>query len=82
MDAPVFKVYPNPNNGSFILEIDNNHNEIFAEIINMQGQIVFAKTISKYSESVEFNDLTISSGMYLLKLSSGENLKTIKMIVK
>ncbi|MBN2778123.1 MAG: N-acetylmuramoyl-L-alanine amidase [Bacteroidales bacterium] len=82
MDAPVFKVYPNPNNGSFVLEIDNNHNEIFAEIINMQGQIVFAKTISKYSESVEFNDLTISSGMYLLKLSSGENLKTIKMIVK
>ncbi|MDD4149287.1 MAG: N-acetylmuramoyl-L-alanine amidase [Bacteroidales bacterium] len=77
-----FVIYPNPNNGDFTLIISNKQNDIVAEIINLQGQVLRSKKIQSNTDKVEFNGLNMSSGIYLLKLSSNEQVIIEKIIIQ
>ena len=69
-------VYPNPNNGNFILEYTLNNSENFQfEIYNVLGQMVFDSTLettSSKGERVEVHK-PLSSGVYLWRVESGKN---------
>ncbi|MCK4664484.1 MAG: choice-of-anchor J domain-containing protein [Bacteroidales bacterium] len=75
-------IYPNPNQGLFNLEIFSNNNTDFAiEIINVQGQVVYSKNIlnvSEYSENIDISGF--SKGFYYLKVNTGNEVKTRKLI--
>jgi hypothetical protein len=63
-----FKVYPNPNNGMFTIEIENPAKDAEIEVFNSLGQIV--KKVDRV-EKVNLFDLDVSSGIYLLKMKNG-----------
>jgi hypothetical protein len=78
-DSPV--LYPNPNNGSFTIEIQNADSEkVSFEIFDSFGKPVFVGyTIEN---RIEINLTNLSSGLYLVKIHSAKYDETLKFIKK
>jgi large repetitive protein len=68
-------VLPNPNNGTFSIEAARSGR---IEIINCLGETVHAQTIVKGKNNVSY--VNCSGGIYFVKFSSGNSVKTIKIV--
>lgn len=88
-DSSLFvKVFPNPNNGLFTLEINMANTtvaeQIKIELINTVGQIVYQKLVSSndgyINEHVELES-TIPIGVYFLKITVGNKIETSQLIL-
>ena len=76
-----FKVYPNPNNGNFVLELNKqNYNSLDSiEIFTINGQLILKKTnLSNYNTI----DLNVSTGVYFLKLNIEGQINYKKIVVE
>jgi len=62
-----FRVYPNPSSGDIHLELPgkNIQNPLLANVYNMQGQMVFTKTLAPVERDLYLN---LPSGMYVLRV--------------
>lgn len=78
-------IFPNPNSGSFTLEIEQ---EILREAINLtiynsNGQIMMNKPIfstdQKITEKIELEN--VSRGIYLITVTSGNELFKSKLMI-
>ena len=64
-----FKIYPNPNNGSFFLASNNSEQSIRSlQIFSLQGKLLFDQKITSSNQEIKTDAL--SAGIYLLKLES------------
>lgn len=76
------KIYPNPNNGLFQLELNLNKNEeLNLNLFNVLGQNLFTKK-EFFEEGVNIITLDLvhlSQGIYWLKLNGNEFNKTVKI---
>ncbi len=71
------KLYPNPNNGKFMLDFGNlKATEV--KIINSMGQLIF----KKYDLKSQYFDLVLNSGVYFIQIQSDNYNKTIKFVVR
>jgi len=72
-------VYPNPNNGSFTIEL---HNSTIARlhILNLQGQVVY-QSGSESEERVEVN-LDVDPGIYFLQIENENGMVTKKIVIQ
>lgn len=79
------KIYPNPNNGSFILSFNNVYSEaIDLSISDIKGQVVYKEMIVGPIGTYE-NTVSVESfrpGIYLLKIVSSSGLYTRKLVVR
>ena len=78
-------VYPNPNNGVFTLNVSTtNVKELEVKVMNIQGQIVFAKNnfdnISNVKEQIDLSNN--ANGIYFITVTSDKGVKTHKVIVQ
>ncbi|KAA0265099.1 MAG: T9SS C-terminal target domain-containing protein [Chlorobiota bacterium] len=78
--------YPNPFNPSTVIEFSLSvANEVELVVYNMLGEIV-AKPVSGYLQAgrhtVRFDASNLPSGIYLYRLTSGNNLVTKKMVLQ
>ena len=64
-----FKLYPNPNSGSFTIEIDNSVKDVSIEIFNLLGQRV--EKVERV-EKVTLMDLVLAEGIYLVRVKNGD----------
>ena len=71
-----FSIYPNPVTNQ--LQIITALNKYDIHIYSIQGQLV-SKSVSR-SGSMSFDYSTFTSGMYLMKLSSDQNIQTFKIV--
>lgn len=72
------KVYPNP-----VENIINIHNENLiknVQIFDMTGKLVYTKTVNAKKSSLELSHL--SSGAYILKIITGNNSESVKILKK
>ncbi len=67
--SPEFKIYPNPTNKNFVIELEKPKNAKL-EICNSIGQSVKSAIIYSEKTTVEINDLP--EGIYILKVSANE----------
>ena len=80
-----FNIYPNPNNGTFNLnlEVDIN-NKVLIQLFDVRGRLVSAKkyatTKTSFSEKITFENT--SSGLYLLKVINGKKQTIQKLLIK
>lgn len=73
------KLYPNPNNGDFTVELKNtNSDKISIEVFDLFGKSVFKGNTTE--ESFRLNLPNLSSGLYLVKVSSNTYNETLKFI--
>ncbi len=74
-------LYPNPNNGTFTIKMDdsffNNTGEV--EVYNALGQCIRRMSVNEIQSDVE---LTVTNGYYIVKITSGNNVAIKKMIVQ
>jgi len=70
-------VYPNPNSGEFIIELNNGLNKT-VEISDVTGRIILSNTSTKDKINVNINSL--SNGIYYVKIQSEKTMNIIKVI--
>ncbi len=75
-------LYPNPNNGSFKIKADYNNIESI-QVIDILGRVRYEELLQpkalKYGKQFDINSL--NSGLYFVRLVSGNLSKIIKMAV-
>jgi uncharacterized repeat protein (TIGR03803 family) len=71
-----FKIYPNPSNGIFNIEIDENLIGAKASIYNLLGQ-----KVKGFNLNSTITNQTLNKGMYLLEIEKEGNKTTKKLIV-
>jgi hypothetical protein len=75
------KIYPNPNNGKFTIELTNFEGPSIITIANTIGAIVYQTTVNK-SPTSEFELTTLKKGLYFVSIKNGDFIKTNKIIVQ
>jgi hypothetical protein len=82
-DRVRFELYPNPNSGSFTINlkealIDNGT----IEILDLQGRAVFAQNIPKSQKNLEVRTSNLSQGVYFLKVETAVFSSSQKIIIR
>ncbi|MDQ3109847.1 MAG: T9SS type A sorting domain-containing protein [Bacteroidota bacterium] len=77
-------VYPNPNNGSFTVAINATAADILIEVMDLQGRVVFSSQENNVTPGFtkQINIGNVSSGMYMMKISSGNQLEVQKITIQ
>ena len=73
-----FRFYPNPVQTNLYVEIPTQFSEVELKIYNQLGQKVLQTDLTSESNTIDVSSL--SSGIYLLKISTGNHSKTYKFI--
>ena len=79
-------VYPNPATDKVSLELQGNAgNQVSVSIYNLAGQVVQAQSINLTTDGTsvyELNTQSLPQGVYMLKASSNDDTKVLKLVVK
>jgi hypothetical protein len=70
-------VYPNPNAGEFTIEL-NNGQEKTVEVTDVTGRVVMTAVSS--DEKVNMNIISLSNGVYFIKVQSENKVEIIKIV--
>ena len=73
-------VYPNPNHGSFIINLHNFDNGAFITVFNLSGDCVYKSGFRIFSNG-EIHLPMANSGLYLVRVSDEKTLITRKVTV-
>ncbi|WP_305952105.1 T9SS type A sorting domain-containing protein [Emticicia oligotrophica] len=74
------KLYPNPNEGRFWVEIPAIFDKCSIDILNIEGKLILNKNIKNHDGKV-FIDFNFQSGSYILKISNQKYHFGVKFIV-
>lgn len=75
-------IYPNPNNGQFILSL-NNTGSFNVTVSNLLGETVYTDNILSQGEKQSSINLEgVSKGVYIVRVSDGSSESTQRLIVK
>lgn len=77
-------VYPNPNNGNFVLKIYSENQNVDISMIDFFGRIIFSKTISNSKSEIEvsFDMSAEGSGVYFIRISQGDKISYKRIIIQ
>jgi hypothetical protein len=78
------KVYPNPSDGIFNLEISNiNAEKLNVSIIDLTGRVIFESTEEARGDYKKNIDLSaFAKGVYYLRLQAGSSTDTRKLVIQ
>jgi len=80
-------VYPNPvRNVLQVVAQANAGNKIEVQLINTLGQVLISRTVnaSGFPDKVQINvaDMRLSAGVYVVKISSGDEVRQVRVVVE
>ena len=76
-------LYPNPNNGSFNLNLNKDINNLKISIFNILGQEVFSENIVNYTGTFKKNiDLDLVKETYIVNIKTENKTVKIPMIIE
>ncbi len=77
-------VYPNPNNGEFVISINANLGDVKIEVLDMQGRVVYLSqennVAAGFTSAVSLDEM--ANGMYLVRLTTADEQQMIKVSVQ
>lgn len=79
-ELAALKVFPNPNQGNFILTNKGGHEIEKVRLYNLYGQVINTQNMG-YSTEISF-EIESASGMYLLEILSVDGNRTLFKIIK
>ncbi|XZF14304.1 T9SS type A sorting domain-containing protein [Chitinophagaceae bacterium MMS25-I14] len=62
LPVEIGRVYPNPNNGTFTIDLKSTAESAFAVVYDMKGEIVYKTSLSQGINKV--NDMAVATGLY------------------
>lgn len=78
---PSFAIYPNPNNGQFVIS-GVKSSQAGVQIIDLSGRIVLDEKMNVSGERISLTTDALSNGVYQVRVISSDKSETLKMIVK
>jgi hypothetical protein len=78
-------LYPNPNNGTFTLNINGKSGEkVVYRLMDISGRMVYhgEETMNGGEINISFHDRQWASGLYIWSIQTQNETQTIKMIVE
>ncbi len=75
------KVYPNPSQGQFTIQLPDSRVELTATITDMTGKAVYTQILANQT-TYQINLTGLAKGVYFLNLSDGQKSVTQKLIIK
>jgi Secretion system C-terminal sorting domain len=79
-ELAAISLYPNPNNGNFILNLNTNEKlSIEVSILDLNGKVVLSQTCVSDNGKCEFNANQLQKGFYTVKVN---NEKSLKLLIK
>lgn len=84
-EGVAFSVYPNPTNGQFTVSITNtNSKTVSINVVNILGETVYTFSDNNCANSVnkQINLENIAAGIYFIKLDTGKDVITQKIIIE
>ena len=78
------KVYPNPviDNRFTITYLLEKNKKGLLEVFDVEGRVVYKQLLPQWSTMQNVTVSVLHSGIYLLRLTSGENIVATKMVVQ
>jgi hypothetical protein len=77
-EAIAINTYPNPNNGQFTIELSNTEGSASVQVYDMVGKLVYSANSANGIQKIDISDQP--KGMYLVKVTSGKEVFTEKVI--
>ncbi len=74
-----FKVYPNPSQGKFMVELVEPAQNI--HIFGIDGELLQSLAVESHQTQMEVDLTGIAKGMYMIQLQNANSIKTQKMII-
>lgn len=79
--SSVFNLYPNPNNGSFVIEKGNDSSVDQIAVLDATGRILLQKNFGNVDRLV-IEERSLSPGIYFVKDRSGELNGAIRLVIQ
>jgi hypothetical protein len=79
--ANTFRIYPNPSNGTFKIELGDVKDEIIITVVDALGRVVKTDIIPAFSSSYNLNLARFASGAYTIQLKTEKGI-IIKKLMK
>lgn len=78
-----YNVYPNPSRGSVVIEL-HSYTELNAQIniISLQGQVVWEKTLNGGNSAVTIAEGQLQKGIYIVSVNVNGKTQTKKLIIQ
>jgi len=77
------RVYPNPTDGLINVEIPEEHTSAEITITDVTGRVVAQRSVTENKgEVVQFNLDNVAKGIYLIKVTAGDEPNVTKVIVR
>jgi hypothetical protein len=80
MDNLSFDVFPNPANQHIYIHLEETHHDRLVQLFNLLGKEIFSKHCSQ--QEAEIDTHFLNSGLYLLKVSSGDKEGIQKIVIQ
>ncbi|MCK5857280.1 MAG: M4 family metallopeptidase [Bacteroidales bacterium] len=75
------KLYPNPTNGKFTIDLGSNSEYKLISIYDFMGKLVIQQEVEASIQKIQMNANNLSSGMYLIRLSSDDKYEDLKLMI-
>jgi hypothetical protein len=75
------KIFPNPNNGKFTIELSNFENPVKVSVINLTGATIYPSQLIS-AGIYEMNLSGIDKGIYIVRIDDGQRLLSKKIVVQ
>lgn len=82
IESIIIKIYPNPNEGSFWVELPDMLKSWTVTIFDMQGKQLFNKIHSDKSSHRERVDIQPVTGNYILKVTTEKGVRAMKFVIQ
>lgn len=76
------RLYPNPNNGSFMLAYDlKNNTGATVTIVDIAGKLVYKGSIDKLDNITSISTNNLNNGIYFIQISHNKTLLWIDKLI-
>jgi len=79
IETPLFDIFPNPSNGNFTIELNQEINRGSMRLINQVGEIIYQKNLRSGLRQ-QFN-LPLINGIYVVEIKSAEGLSRQMLLI-
>jgi hypothetical protein len=77
------RVYPNPSNGTFNLELPNTDQKVRIVVTDVSGKTVAIENLDEnHSQTIKLNLQNVSQGVYMLHVTNGDQVYRTKLMIQ
>lgn len=81
LESASIAVYPNPNNGKFILSMESIEGDVTCQIVNANGSVIETREMSATDGSEFVFDCNVAPGAYFVRVISGDRVWTKSVVI-